>query len=117
MPRLNLSVPVQMDDVLEDLCLSTGRTKASYVIDAMSRALPFWRRDLGSLGAVRVRVAAPVEKSSSGPVPVGSVESVVDGEGGFEEPKAIDADVRPVRLPAEQKGQYRMRLKQWQEQR
>jgi hypothetical protein len=44
--RVNLSVPAEVDAVLEALGTVTGRGKASLVMEAVGYQLPAWRRFL-----------------------------------------------------------------------
>lgn len=63
--RLNLTIPEHFDDLLGELAELSGRSKASYVLDALKYALPHWQRDLRHLRA-----------ATSGAASVGVVESV-----------------------------------------
>jgi len=44
--RVNLSVPAEVDAVLEALGTVTGRGKASLVMEALGYQLPYWQRFL-----------------------------------------------------------------------
>jgi hypothetical protein len=51
--RLNLSVPVPMDEVLTALAEAQGMSKPALIVAAMARALPYWQKDLKMLRATR----------------------------------------------------------------
>lgn len=61
--RVNLSVPVAIDDVLTRLSAATGISKASLVMASVSRSVPYWRADLAKLERVEGSGSAPVDLS------------------------------------------------------
>jgi hypothetical protein len=49
--RLNLSIPPQMDALLERMCAATGRSKASFALECMSAQMGYWHRFLRAMEA------------------------------------------------------------------
>jgi hypothetical protein len=66
--RVNLSVPIQIDRVLKEICNQTGQSKASLVQEALTWQLPRLRQLLASLvGHGEVEVLPSAAKTLSRP--------------------------------------------------
>jgi uncharacterized protein (DUF1778 family) len=58
--RLNLSLPPHFDDLLADLSEVSGRSKASFVLDAVAAFAGHWQDDLTRIRATVARQAEPM---------------------------------------------------------
>lgn len=84
MPRLNLSIPPQMDAALRELQKLTGVSMASVALQALADALPGWKRT--------------IRDHASGAVVLGKL---------FEAVSPAPAS----RLPGEGRAEYRARMR------
>ena len=91
--RLNLSLPKEIDRCLSELARATGRTKASFALEALTVQLPRWWKWVRRLERARQAVSA-------GPV-IGKKAQAVVGV--------------PARMKGEGRAQYQLRVKRWRE--
>ena len=91
--RLNLSLPKEIDSCLNELARATGRTKASFALEALTAQLPQWSKWLREWESARE---------------AGSGSAV-----GVKKPQASTA--APARMKGEGKAQFQLRVKRWRE--
>ena len=85
--RLNLTLPPEIDRELDRVARVTGRSKASFIVEAVTALLPRWRRLVREL----------------------------DGPGSEKRPGITSTSTRPTRRSDEGKAAFRLRLKRWEE--
>lgn len=57
--RLNITIPAHFDDLLGELAELSGRSKASFVLDALAAVARHWQDDLERLRGISARQAEP----------------------------------------------------------